>query len=102
MPSTKETTRLCPCKTSGSGLPGPFFLAIRMSRTALRTRRQSAMSDFTILQEIVFPASRAGASSGSPDCSAGPSGKSHPVHQHLTGDGPSVPHGAGGHRVEAD
>ena len=29
----KETTRLCPFETSGSGLPGPFFLAIRVSRT---------------------------------------------------------------------
>ena len=44
MPSTKETTRLCPCKTSGSGLPGPFFLAIRVSRTALRTRLASRQS----------------------------------------------------------
>ncbi len=33
MPSMKETTRLCPFETSGSGLPGPFFLAIRVSRT---------------------------------------------------------------------
>ena len=33
----KETTRLCPFETSGSGLPGPFFLAIRVSRTQAST-----------------------------------------------------------------